>query len=160
MKEAQKPFMGMVQNGFMMWMSGSHITIWSMMMTSMGIFNPISAIANVNQMFKRVSLCNPISRHQCRSPLGQPLPLMFSFFNLLALRLRGCSRPAPGMRWQFEDGDTDLTTPKLVYVALNLASLGVALYKCKSMGLLPVTAADWTGLLPEATDAEVSGVAM
>ena len=55
MKEAQKPFMGMVQSAFMMYMSGSHITIWSMMMTSMGIFNPINAIFGVNTYFKRVN---------------------------------------------------------------------------------------------------------
>jgi len=54
MREAQKPFMGAIQNAFMMWMSGSHITIWSMMMTSMGIFNPLSSIASVNTYFKRV----------------------------------------------------------------------------------------------------------
>jgi len=65
-------------------------------------------------------------------------------------------RTSPSL--QFEDGETDLTTPKLLFIALNLASLGVALYKCKSMGLLPLTAADWTGLLPVLSDAEVAGV--
>ena len=46
-----------------------------------------------------------------------------------------------------KDNSVDLTTPKLIFIALNLASLGVALYKMKAMGLLPVTAADWTGYL-------------
>jgi hypothetical protein len=54
MREAQKPFMGIIQSGFMMWMSGNMISIWSMMMTSMGIINPINAVIGVNQSFKRV----------------------------------------------------------------------------------------------------------
>ena len=54
MREAQKPFMGIIQSGFMMWMSGNMISIWSMMMTSMGIINPINAALGVNAYFKRV----------------------------------------------------------------------------------------------------------
>jgi ER membrane protein complex subunit 4 len=40
--------------------------------------------------------------------------------------------------------DVDLKVPKLLYTALNLAFLGVGLYKMSSMRLLPTTAADWT----------------
>lgn len=54
MREAQKPFMAAVQNAFMMYMAGSQISIWSMMMTSMGIYNPLNQIMTVNQYFKRV----------------------------------------------------------------------------------------------------------
>jgi hypothetical protein len=50
MREAQKPFMGIIQSGFMMWMSGNMISIWSMMMTSMGIINPINAALGVNAL--------------------------------------------------------------------------------------------------------------
>ena len=79
-----------------------------MMMTGMGIYNPLNQIAQINQIFKR-----------------------------------------------FEEKDgADLTTPKLIFIALNLASLGVALYKCKAMGLLPITAADWTSYLVDKTPAE------
>lgn len=48
--------------------------------------------------------------------------------------------------------------PKLTFVGLQCVALGVALYKCKSMGLLPMTAADWTGLLVDKTNAETAGV--
>lgn len=41
-------------------------------------------------------------------------------------------------------GDVDLQMPKLIYLALNLAFLGVGLYKMSSMRLLPTTSADWT----------------
>ena len=81
-------------------MSGTHITIWSMMMTGNGLVTPLNQISNVNKQFKR---------------------------------------------FESKDNSVDLTTPKLIFIALNLASLGVALYKMKAMGLLPVTAADWTG---------------
>jgi hypothetical protein len=39
--------------------------------------------------------------------------------------------------------DANLTTPKLVFVALNLVWLCVGLYKMSSMRLLPTTSADW-----------------
>jgi hypothetical protein len=84
------------------YMSGTHITIWSMMMTGNGLVTPLNQISNVNKQFKR---------------------------------------------FESKDNSVDLTTPKLIFIALNLASLGVALYKMKAMGLLPVTAADWTGYL-------------
>ena len=42
----------------------------------------------------------------------------------------------------------DLKIPKLIYIALQGLSIAVALYKCSTMGLLPVTSADWTSYLP------------
>jgi hypothetical protein len=58
-----------------------------------------------------------------------------------------------GLRAQFlrfeKDEGLDLRLPKLIFLSLQVLSLGVALYKCSTMGLLPVTSADWTTLLPE-----------
>jgi Protein of unknown function (DUF1077) len=51
------------------------------------------------------------------------------------------------IKFEKEDG-IDLRLPKLIYLSLQVLSLGVALYKCSTMGLLPVTSADWTNLLP------------
>jgi ER membrane protein complex subunit 4 len=39
--------------------------------------------------------------------------------------------------------DVDLNMAKLIYVALNLAFLGLGLWKMSTMRLLPTTAADW-----------------
>jgi ER membrane protein complex subunit 4 len=50
-----------------------------------------------------------------------------------------------------------LTLPKLGYAALNMLGVGMALYKCASLGLLPVTSADWTSYLPPKTMMEHSG---
>lgn len=41
------------------------------------------------------------------------------------------------------DHSVNLTIPKLVFVASNMAGVCLALYKCQSMGLLPTSAADW-----------------
>ena len=47
-----------------------------------------------------------------------------------------------------EEG-VNTTLPKLLFVALQFVALGVALYKCKTMGLLPLTSMDWLWRLPE-----------
>jgi hypothetical protein len=38
---------------------------------------------------------------------------------------------------------TTLPIPKLLYLACNLLTLGVGLWKCRSMGLLPTGTGDW-----------------
>ncbi|CAK4076901.1 unnamed protein product [Aphanomyces euteiches] len=48
---ANAPFKGLLQTGFMMWMSGSSINIFSIMITAMAIFNPLKALFNVNGAF-------------------------------------------------------------------------------------------------------------
>lgn len=40
---------------------------------------------------------------------------------------------------KFEHPQVSLLLPKLIYVVLQLVSLGIALYKCQSLGLLPST---------------------
>ena len=49
----------------------------------------------------------------------------------------------------------DLNLPKLVFIALNLAQVAVALYNCSRMGLLPVTSADWLSYIPDRSFSEV-----
>ena len=51
----------------------------------------------------------------------------------------------------------DLTQPKLIYIALNFLALGIALYKCFTMGLLPLSSADWTTLVEPKKVSEISG---
>jgi ER membrane protein complex subunit 4 len=43
----------------------------------------------------------------------------------------------------------DLKLAKLIYVSLQLLAVGIALYNCQRMGLLPITSADWLSFLPE-----------
>ena len=41
------------------------------------------------------------------------------------------------------EGKVDLTSSKALFILLNLLWLGVGLYKCSKMKLLPLTSADW-----------------
>lgn len=50
----------------------------------------------------------------------------------------------------------DLTQPKLIYVGFQLLGLGIALYKCYTMGLLPLSSADWISLLETKRNLEFS----
>jgi hypothetical protein len=59
-------------------------------------------------------------------------------------------------RFEGEAG-LDLFMPKAIFAALQLLALGVGVYKCSTMGLLPLTAADWTQYLPTQRFVEFSG---
>ena len=136
MEIAYGPGKNIFMQGFMMWMSGSQINIWSMMITGMALINPIKAIADTNRTFARL-----------------------------------------------DDGKVDLTMPKLVFIVLNIvrprpragsqsciaphprslplvaqAGVGVALWKCGKMGLLPLTSADWVSYLSIPVPMERSGI--
>ena len=52
----------------------------------------------------------------------------------------------------------NLYMPKLIFLALQVLSLGVAVYKCSTMGLLPLTSSDWVGNLPVKQYLEHAGV--
>jgi ER membrane protein complex subunit 4 len=54
--------------------------------------------------------------------------------------------------------DTELQIPKLIYLALNLAFLGIGLYKMSSMRLLPTTSADWTSKIVWKTMEETTSI--
>lgn len=102
MNIAYGPGKNLLSTAFMLWMSGSSIQIFSIMMTGMALLNPIKAIFSVNDTFRA---------------------------------------------FEREDG-VDLKLPKLIFLGLQLLSLAVGLYKCSTMGLLPLTSADWIGYLP------------
>lgn len=47
---------------------------------------------------------------------------------------------------------------KLVYVLGNLVNIGLALYKCQSMGLLPIHSSDWLAFIePQVRQEYVGG---
>jgi hypothetical protein len=102
MNIAYAPGKGLLSTAFMLWMSGSSIQIFSIMMTGMALINPLKALFSINEPFK------PFEK---------------------------------------EEG-IDLKMPKLIFAGLQILALGVALYKCSTMGLLPLTSADWVNYLP------------
>ena len=50
---AYSPGKNLFTTGLMLWMSGTSIQIFSIMMTGMALINPIKAIATTNQQFAR-----------------------------------------------------------------------------------------------------------
>ena len=107
---AYAPGKNLLTTAFMLWMSGSSIQIFSIMMTGMALINPIKALFTINEPFK------PFEK---------------------------------------EEG-IDLKMPKLIFASLQILALGVALYKCSTMGLLPLTSADWVSYLPKVVYKETS----
>ena len=107
------PGKNLLMTGFMLWMSGANVNIFSMMITGMAVMNPCKALFNVNGAFKAL-----------------------------------------------DDGKTDLAMAKLTYVAMNLLGLAMGMYKCATMGLLPLTSSDWVRLLGTRPALEYSGGAV
>ncbi|KAJ1424391.1 hypothetical protein B484DRAFT_451534 [Ochromonadaceae sp. CCMP2298] len=106
------PGKSLLTTAFMLYMSGTSIQIFSIMMTGMALVNPLKAIATVGETFK------PFEKEEGLS----------------------------------------LYIPKLTFLALQVLSLGVAVYKCSTMGLLPLTSADWISYLPDRPFAEHAGL--
>lgn len=84
---------------FIFWMTGSSLSIYTIMFTVQFATTPFKAIFNVNQAFE-----------------------------------------------PFEHKELSLTLPKLLYIACNMVTIGLAAYKFSNMGIIPVLPADWAGL--------------
>ncbi|EGC34501.1 hypothetical protein DICPUDRAFT_55778 [Dictyostelium purpureum] len=57
---------------------------------------------------------------------------------------------------RFDDCKRDIIQMKITFIAIQLVLLGVTLYKCSSMGLLPITPSDWISSLPIKKNVEFS----
>ncbi|XP_078433675.1 ER membrane protein complex subunit-like protein [Wolffia australiana] len=57
----------------------------------------------------------------------------------------------------YKDSKVDTLAPKLLFIALNLAGLGLGFYKLNTLGLLPTHVSDWVSSLPPAPEVEFSG---
>ena len=47
-----------------------------------------------------------------------------------------------------EDDGGHILWMKIGYAAVNLLNVGLAIYKCNTMGLLPTTPSDWLEFMP------------
>lgn len=83
---------------------------------------------------------------------------IYSTFNALTSPIKGILSIEAAFGRFSNDKGVDTSMPKLVFVGVQLVALSVALYKCHTMGLLPLTSIDWLGTLPEKIAAEVAGV--
>lgn len=63
---------------------------------------------------------------------------------------------------RFADARTDVTMPRLLYCAIQLVGLAIALYKLNALGLLPTHASDWVSSLkpPTALEHAYGGTSM
>ncbi|KAH9534811.1 hypothetical protein CY35_17G023000 [Sphagnum magellanicum] len=107
---AQAPFRNLFMMGFMMWMAGNTVHLFSIGITFSALWQPISALQGISKVFE-----------------------------------------------PFKDARTDILLPKLLFIAMNFAALGLGLYKLNSLGLLPTHASDWVSSLPPPQAVEFSG---
>ncbi|TFL01028.1 DUF1077-domain-containing protein [Pterulicium gracile] len=100
---AAAPVKSLPMQGFMLYMSGGGVQIFSMGIVFMLLLTPFKNIFAINQAFQ------PFAPTKAASPTS---------FSVLTLQ-------------------------KLAYIAANLLTLAVGLWKCRSMGLLPLGTGDW-----------------
>jgi len=105
---ALQPLKSVPMNLFMMYMVGSSISIFPIMMVGMMFVKPIQALVKMNSTFKMM---------EGTQAIGQ----------------------------------------KMVYILGQLVGLGLALYKCQSMGLLPTHESDWLAFQEQQKRIEYSG---
>ncbi|ESK88268.1 endoplasmic reticulum protein [Moniliophthora roreri MCA 2997] len=97
------PAKSLPMQGFMLYMSGGGVQIFSMGIVFMLLLTPFRNIAGMNSAFAPFA------------PLDTKDPHSFG----------------------------TLTLQKLLYIGCNLLTLGVGLWKCSQMGLLPMGTGDW-----------------
>ncbi|KAI9013267.1 hypothetical protein BC832DRAFT_590220 [Gaertneriomyces semiglobifer] len=114
---ALAPGKSIPMNGFMLWMSGNSIQIFSVLITVMLLWNSLKAIMNVNSVFERFS-----SKEQ------------------------GVARPQ-GLAALMELSKDPLLYPKVIYVILQCGCLALGVWKCGAMGLLPTATSDWLAFM-------------
>ena len=52
----------------------------------------------------------------------------------------------------------DLRLPQLLYCLCQVVGMGIVLFKLKTMGLLPLSSADWTSLIPPRVASEYTSL--
>ncbi|XP_037787896.1 ER membrane protein complex subunit 4-like isoform X1 [Penaeus monodon] len=104
---ALSPLKSVPMNLFLMFMAGSSISIFPIMMVGMMLLRPIKALWATNTTFKSIE-------------------------------------------------GTHAALQKLIYLLGNFVNVGLALYKCHSMGILPTHASDWLAFQEPAIQMEFS----
>ncbi|XP_044981437.1 ER membrane protein complex subunit 4 isoform X2 [Hordeum vulgare subsp. vulgare] len=107
---AQAPFKNLMMMGFMMWMAGSTVHLFSIGIVFSALWQPFNALRSVGKVFE-----------------------------------------------PFKDPRVDTLAPKLLFTALNLAAMGLGVWKLNTLGLLPTNASDWVSSLSPAREVEYAG---
>ncbi|KAI0033331.1 DUF1077-domain-containing protein [Vararia minispora EC-137] len=90
--------------------------------------------------------------------IGIVFMLLFSPFKNIAGINAAFAQFAPGTAPSPSRAQTFTTLPlqKLAYIACNIATLALGLWKCRSMGLLPTGSGDWLAFEPRGVAPEMS----
>lgn len=115
------PAKSLPMQAFMLYMSGGGVQIFSIGIVFMLLLSPFKNIAGINEgtLHHHVNMQYTLT--------GEPL---------LAFAQYAPSKKSP-------KAITTLPIHKAVYILCNLLTLGVGLWKCRSMGLLPTGTGDW-----------------
>jgi hypothetical protein len=117
---ALSPAKSLPMQAFMLYMSGGGVQIFSIGIVFMLLLTPVKNLTTMNSgktALLHVPLRNALKRESAFSPFAPAKSDSAAFSTLLA--------------------------QKLLYFLCNLLTLGVGLWKCRSMGLLPTGTGDW-----------------
>ena len=145
-KMAMGQIMSVGQTLFFLWMVGGQLSLWSIMFLLQGGPAPFFALMRVHEGAPRFIFFRP---PHSLPPSLSPLPLLTPH----------APRAPRAAFAQFAVNGAKLGTAKGIYVAINLVGCGIVLWKLRSIGLLPLTSADWVQLLPPKRFVEFSGSA-
>ncbi|KAI7845324.1 hypothetical protein COHA_001166 [Chlorella ohadii] len=130
-QQATAPLKQVAMLCFMMWMSGSTLHIFSIMMTINGIYQPLSSILKSKDMFppdpegELNTSGNAVQRDSYSPPASAAI-----------LKSKDMFPPDP-------EGELNTTGPRLTFCLMHSLGLAFAVYKIYSMGLLPTNLSDW-----------------
>jgi len=129
MNIATAPGKQLFMTAFMLWMAGSGLHIFSLIMVAVSIWQPIQKLLSVNETFAKYSNS---SGDDAGSGGG------------------GSGSGSGG------SGRVSMLYPKFVFISFNLLAIALVLYKCETLGLLPTSAIDWLPEIRVRTPAEWS----
>ena len=167
---AWSPGKSFMMTGFMLWMSGNGVHIFSIMITFYAIYNPIKSAFTVNTAFRKfddakMTAADRTNMLVCKAPPPPPRPRP-STLGVTArapccpprapCRPRARAVPPPRPRRAAR------ASAQAIFVLMNFAAMSGALYKMSLMGLLPTTPSDWVSFLavPDAVQYVASGTSM
>lgn len=135
------PLKQVPMNLFIMYMAGSSISIFPIMMVGMLIIRPVKALFTLQQ--SKYFNSTKINKIYC---------------NILQYTKIYCNLTChfPCSAFKVIEG-THAFGQKFVYFLGQLVNIALALYKCQSMGLLPTHASDWLAFVEPQTRVEYSG---
>jgi len=136
---AISPAKSLPMQAFMLYMSGGGVQIFSMGIVFMLLLSPFKNIAAMNNGTFFV-FHSAVPSTFARGNVADAFPAYSCY---VRLTFHVAFAPFAPLESKAPKSFTTLVLQKLVYVACNMLTLGVGLWKCRSMGLLPTGTGDW-----------------